>query len=133
VKLTPGGVALGAVGLAIGFAAVIQLREATLSTHQRMPRDSTVVVELSADTKGGETDQSLPEMVEALFLACRLEVTSDLVAPLERVGEGRFRAQLRPAMDETNRRQFRGCLEDWTVDHLQVDQVVLTNRLGGGA
>jgi hypothetical protein len=24
-------------------------------------------------------------------------------------------------MDETNRRQFRGCLEDWTVDHLRLD------------
>jgi hypothetical protein len=24
-------------------------------------------------------------------------------------------------MDETNRRQFRGCLEDWTIDHLRLD------------
>jgi hypothetical protein len=23
-------------------------------------------------------------------------------------------------MDETNRRQFRGCLQDWTVDHLRI-------------
>jgi hypothetical protein len=26
-------------------------------------------------------------------------------------------------MDQTNRRQFRGCLEDWTLDQLLVDVV----------
>jgi hypothetical protein len=28
-------------------------------------------------------------------------------------------------MDETNRRQFRGCLEDWLVDHIRLDVVSL--------
>ena len=34
-----------------------------------------------------------------------------------------YRAVLQPAMDQTNRRQFRGCLEDWTLDQLLVDVV----------
>jgi hypothetical protein len=34
---------------------------------------------------------------------------------------GTFRAVLAPALDETNERQFRGCLEDWTMDQLLVD------------
>ncbi|HEY8058449.1 MAG TPA: hypothetical protein VID94_06845, partial [Acidimicrobiales bacterium] len=34
-----------------------------------------------------------------------------------------YRAVLQPAMDQTNRRQFRGCLEDWTLDQLLVDEV----------
>ena len=37
------------------------------------------------------------------------------------LGDGRFEASLVPALDETNQRQLRGCLEDWTLDHLKVD------------
>jgi hypothetical protein len=28
-------------------------------------------------------------------------------------------------MDETDQRQFRGCLEDWVIDHVQADVVRL--------
>jgi hypothetical protein len=80
---------------------------------------------VSAKTKGGEKSQRLPEMVEAQLLACRLEVNSDLDGPIERLGEGRYRAVLDTALDDTNRRQFRGCLEDWIVDHLQLGVVEL--------
>ena len=62
-------------------------------------------------------------MVEAQLLTCRLEVTSDLAGPIEDLGDGRFRAVFEPAMDETNRRQFRGCVEDFVIDHLQVNVV----------
>jgi hypothetical protein len=82
---------------------------------------------VSASTKGGEPNQTLSEMVEAQLLACRLEVESDLARPIERVGDGRYRAALVPALDESNRRQFRGCVEDWIIDHVQVEVVELTN------
>jgi hypothetical protein len=62
-------------------------------------------------------------MVEALLLTCRLEVTSDLVDPPREVSDGRFLAVLDPALDETNRRQFKGCIEDFTIDHLRADIV----------
>lgn len=116
---------LGLVGLGIGFAGVVALREATLSTHEEVTgREMQLVV--SAKTHGGEEDQILSEMVEAQLLTCRLEVTSDLAGPIESLGDGRFRAVLVPAMDQTNRRQFRGCVEDFVTDHLQIDVVELS-------
>jgi hypothetical protein len=124
-KLTPGRVVLGAIGLAVGVAAVLALREATLSTHEPVTGDGIELV-VSAKTEGGERDQTLPEMVEAQLQTCRLEVTSDLDGPIESLGDGRFRAVLTPAMDETNRRQFRGCVEDFMIDHVQIDVLQLT-------
>ncbi len=124
-KLTPGRVVLGAIGLAVGVAAVLALREATLSTHEPVAGDGIELV-VSAKTEGGERDQTLPEMVEAQLQTCRLEVTSDLDGPIESLGDGRFRAVLTPAMDETNRRQFRGCVEDFMIDHVQIDVIELS-------
>jgi hypothetical protein len=116
-------VALAAVGLLLGGVGVAALREATMSTHHSVDPASEVRVELSGRTRGAERGQSLAEMVEAQLLTCRLEVKSDLVRPVRAVGEDRFVATLRPAMDETNRRQFRGCVEDFSVDHVQIDVV----------
>lgn len=126
MRIRPLSVLLGCLGLVIGVLGVLALREATLSTHERIPLDTRAEVRLTARTEGGETNQSLIEMVEALVVACRLEVTSDLVGGVAQEGEHRFRVVLEPALDQTNRRQLRGCLEDWTVDHLQVDQVAIT-------
>ena len=117
--------ALALVGLGIGIVAVLALREATLSTHQPVPRDSRIELVVAAHTKGGEPNQTLAEMVEAQLLACRLEVKSDLVGDIEPEGDDRFRAVLAPSMDDTNRRQFRGCIEDWVVDHVRLDVVRL--------
>ncbi len=119
-KLTPTRAALGLVGLAVGVVGVFALREATLSTHQPVTADEMELV-VSARTHGGEHDQTLAEMVEAQLLTCRLEVTSDLAGPIESLGDGLFRVVLQPAMDQTNRRQFRGCVEDFVTDHLQID------------
>jgi hypothetical protein len=123
--LRPGRVVLGLIGLGIGVVAVLALREATLSTHQRVTGRGMELV-VSAKAKGGEKSQTLSEMVEAQLLTCRLEVNTDLDGRIEPLGSGRFRAELALALDQTNRRQFRGCLEDWIVDHLQVDVVQLT-------
>lgn len=124
-KLTAARVALGLVGLAIGIAGVLALREATLSTHQPVSGRGMELV-VSASTHGGEQGQTLAEMVEAQLLTCRLEVNSDVTGPIEALGDGRFRAVLEPAMDETNRRQFRGCVEDFIIDHLQISVLQLT-------
>ena len=125
-------VVLGAVGLAVGAAAVLALREATLSTHQPVARGSRTVVVVEAETDHAEVGQTVAEMTQAIMLTCRLEVSSDLVGEIqvvETTGDpavdedqmGVFRAVLQPALDQTNERQFRGCLEDWTIDQLLVD------------
>lgn len=125
MKIRPGHIALGAVGLTAGVLGVGALREATLSTHQPVPPGSEITVVLRAEAKGGETGQTLAEMVEAQLSTCRLEVASDLMAPVSAVGDDVFRAVLSPSMDETNRRQFRGCLEDWKIDHVRIDVLEL--------
>jgi len=121
-KLSPVKLALGTVGLAVGIVGVLALREATLSTHEEVDARQVELV-VAASSAGGEPGQTLGEMVEAQLLTCRLEVTSDLAGPIEDLGDGRFRAVFEPAMDETNRRQFCGCVEDFVIDHLQVNVV----------
>jgi hypothetical protein len=123
-KLKPGRILLGLLGLGIGIVAVLALREATLSTHEEVDARETELV-VSARTAGGEKSQRLPEMVEAQLLTCRLEVNADYAGPIERLGSGRFRAVLAPALDETNQRQFRGCVEDFIIDHLQINVLEL--------
>jgi hypothetical protein len=124
-----GRVVLGAIGLILGGLAVFALREATLSTHEPIVADSQVEVVVEVETEGRERGQTEDELIEALFLTCRLEVNSDLVDEVEALepraddDDPLYRAVLQPAMDQTNRRQFRGCLEDWTIDQLLVDVV----------
>lgn len=109
-------------------AGVLALREATLSTHQPVPADSRVDVVLRARSHGGEPGQTVEEMVSALLLMCRLEVTTDPAGALQPLGDERYRMVFRPGLDRSDRRQFRGCLEDWRVDHLSVDVISLINR-----
>lgn len=123
MKIRPGALALGVLGLLVGVAAVLALREATLSTHQPVAEGSRTRLVLEAETEGGEAGQSVDEMIEAVVLACRLEVSSDLATPMEAMGDGLFAAELTPALDQTNERQLRGCLEDWSIDHLLVDVI----------
>jgi len=118
------------VGATIAVVAVIALRDATLSTHQRIDRDSRIELVVDGRSKGAEGGQTVAEMVQAQVLTCRLEVNSDLVGPIENEGNGRFRAVLTPSMDESNRRQFRGCLEDWVIDQFQID-VIRLEEVGG--
>jgi hypothetical protein len=117
---------LALIGIAIGVVLIVALREATLSTHQPVPPDSTLEIVVSASTKGGERNQILVEMVEAQLATCRLEVSSDVVGPVEVDDDGHFRAVLRPSLDETNRRQFRGCVEDWVIDHVRLNVLSMT-------
>jgi len=123
MTMRPGTVAAGILGLALLIGGVKELREATLSTHQSMEPGSRVELVVQASTHRGEKGQSLQEMVEALLVTCRLEVTSDIDLPVRDEGDGRFRAVVRPDLDRTDRRQLRGCIEDWTIDQLRVDVV----------
>jgi hypothetical protein len=109
------------IGVVAAVIAVVLLRDATLSTHQPVDPDSRIELVLRVSTRGGEAGQTVPEMAEAQVLTCRLEVNSDPIAPLENLGDGRFRVILVPSMDRTDQRQFRGCLEDWTIDHVRSD------------
>jgi hypothetical protein len=111
-----------------GVAAVVALREPTLSTHQPVPPGSSVELVVAAHSRGAERSQGLDELVEAQLATCRLEINSDLidVGPNpDGEADERYRAVLEPGMDDTDRRQFRGCVEDWTIDHLSMDVISL--------
>lgn len=114
------------VAIATVVGGVLLVRDATLSTHQPVDPDSRVDLVVRIRTNGNERGQTVDEIMEALLLSCRLEVNSDPAGAVEDLGDGRYRATLRPGMDTTDRRQFRGCLEDWTIDHVRADVEHLT-------
>ncbi len=119
-------VAVTVVVLGVGFRV---LADATQSRHHRIDPDSTIELVVQASSRDAEAGQSLQELVTAQVLRCRLQGHSDLVGDVTAAGRpGRFRAVLGPAMDRTDRRQFRGCLQDWSTDHLRVEVVRLDVR-----
>ncbi len=124
-KIKPIPLVLAIAGLVIGYLSVLALREATLSTHESVPRDSEIEVIVKGHMRGAERGQVMAEMVEAQLLTCRLEVKSDLVGGIAAQGDDVFRAVFRPSMDTTDRRQFRGCVEDWLIDHVRFDVLSL--------
>ena len=120
--VTPLRVAVALVVLALVGAGTWQLRSATMSTHVPVDPVSRLAVTVDAESRLSETGQSLREQVMAKVSMCRLEVrASDPVGPLDPMSDGRFRFVLQPSLDDTDRIQFRGCMEDWNVDHLIVD------------
>ncbi len=133
MTIAPVRLALGALGLTAGVLGVVAVRDATLSTHQPARPGSQVEVVVSARSEGAEPGQTLPELVEALVLTCRLEVPADLAGPIRDQGDGEFRVTLEPALDKTDRRQLRGCIEDWTIDQLLVDVVSFQDRSAAAA
>ena len=118
---------LGVVGAVAGLLGLRAVRDATLSTHTTKIADNTrIELIVDASIHRSEAHQSIDEIVEAQIVTCRLEVNSDVVGDIESLGHNRFRAVLTPTMDHTNQRQFRGCLEDWVIDHVRLDVVSLT-------
>ena len=124
--------ALGAlVGIAVLAGGVYALRESTISRHSVQDSTSRLEVVIDADLRGSEPGQTKVEYARAKVFACRTEVAlSDPVedlTPITRDGEDLFRFVLQPSLDDTDRRQFRGCMEDWNMDHIQVDVVSMVD------
>ena len=113
--------------LGVLAAGVLVMRDATLSTHQPVAADSELAVVIHARKHRGESTQSVAEMAEAVTLLCRLEVNSDPTGAIEDIGDDDFRFVLRPSLDRTDRRQFRGCLEDWRADGVLLDVVSMVD------
>lgn len=119
------GIVTVAVVIVVLGLGVRVLGNATQSRHGHVDPASTMVLVVEASSHGEEAGQSLEEMVTAQILRCRLQGHADPVGAIRTVAPGRFRAVLAPAMDHTDRRQFTGCLQDWSLDHLRVRVVRL--------
>ncbi len=124
------------VGVMVLGAGVYLLRESTISRHSVQDSTSRLEVLIDADLKGAEPGQTVAEYAQAKVFACRTEVAlADPVGPftpVTRDGESLFRFVLQPSLDETDRRQFRGCMEDWNMDHVQVDVVSMVELSPAG-
>lgn len=108
------------------------MREATESRHVPMPADSRVRVVIHPRSNRPESSQSIERVISAHIAFCQLEVGSELVGDLEEVSDDplRFAFEMAPALDETDRKQFRGCLEDWIVDNHRTDVVEIEEVSG---
>lgn len=60
---------------------------------------------------------------DALWAVCWAQTSSRMTGDgrLEALGDGRYRAVLRPAVGHHDERQLVGCLEDLTVDRVLAD------------
>lgn len=114
-----------AVGVFFGGAT---LMDHTLSRHEDVAPDSELVVELTVATRSGvEGDNE--EIAEALALACQLEVRSKVVPDsLEVLDDNRYRFVMRPTLDDSDRRQLIGCLQDFHIDNVLANVVSTHQR-----
>lgn len=119
------------IGIAVvvaGLVGVRALADATLTTHVEMDPDSRLAVVVHGSMHD-ESEFDLSLGVESLVRFCQLEVGRDIgIGPLEPLDGDRFRFVLQPALDEADQRQFRGCIGDIVIDHLQasVESMTLT-------
>ncbi len=104
------------------LGGVYLLREATMSTHYDTSPESRLEVVVRASSNRAEPGVTLIQAAAAQIDSCALEVSARRLGDLRVVDAdaGRLAVTLQPALDSTDRKQYRGCLEDWSVDHLLV-------------
>lgn len=110
------------VVLGVGIAA---MREATESRHEPRHPDSRVRVLIQPRSNRPESSQGIRNVVTAQLSFCQLEVGSTIEGEMHQVSVDpvRYSFVMAPALDETDRKQFRGCVEDWIVDNHRIDVV----------
>jgi hypothetical protein len=99
------------------IAGVLVLRAATMTVHDDPRPGSATRVVYRVETRGGPGALALSR---ALLETCETRVSHDRTdeGPRE-LGDQRYEAILRPALDRFDRREFEGCLEDRTISHVQ--------------
>ncbi len=125
-RLVQGG--LVAVLFAGAFLGGSALMDRTLSRHEGVPPGSELVVEMTISSRAGvEADNE--EIAEALVVACQLEVRSSVAGDgIETLAEDHYRFVMRPSLDESDRRQLTGCLQDLRIDNVLANVVSMEQR-----
>jgi hypothetical protein len=110
------------------FFGGASLMDHTLSRHEDVPPDSELVVELTIATRAG-VEAGNEEIAEALVVACQLEVRSNVLPDsIETIEEGRYQFVMRPGLDDSDRRQLIGCLQDFRIDNVLANVVSTRQR-----
>lgn len=117
-----------AVTLVLLGVGVLGLRQATMSVHTDIPDDSHLDVFVSADTLVEVDPPRRLARSQVNLCAAEAIPTSDLTAfePTSAVQDPApelpvFRFRLEPGLDDPDRAQLRGCLEDLRVRHLRLN------------
>lgn len=113
----------GGLLLALTLVAltVVVLRETTRTVHTAVPTGARTEVEVVAYVRQ-EHPEARRDLTSGLVELCRARVGTGLADPgLETVAPGRYRFALEPGLDEFNRREMHGCLEDARLQHLELD------------
>ena len=111
---------LAMVGLVVAGLAVVKLAEMTMTRHHAVDPATAMVVTVEAHTKG-HTPYSELQMARSLFMICRLEAETTIAADdFDVLAPHTLRFVIRPALDRADQRQLHGCLEDASVDQLQL-------------
>ncbi len=110
--------------LFVGIAIPI-LANATMSKRTPVDEGSTMEVIMTARISH-EPQNSIGEMARTLFATCRLQVPAVVHEEgFRRLATDRFRFVIQPSLNESDRRQLHGCLEDSRLQHLQADVIAI--------
>jgi hypothetical protein len=125
-RLIQAGV-LAAVAGGVFFGGA-SLMDHTLSRHEDVPPDSELVVEMTIATRTG-VEAGNEEIAEALVVACQLEVRSNVLPDsIKTIEDGRYQFVMRPGLDDSDRRQLIGCLQDFRIDNVLANVVSTRQR-----
>ena len=112
-----------AVFVAAVAIAVDILGDMTQTRPDEVNEDAVTEVILRVDED--RFGQGRDAAADALWSVCWAQTSSRMVLTgdgrLEALGDGRYRAVLRPAVGHHDERQVVGCLEDLTVDRVRAD------------
>ena len=119
----------GLVAAALGgvFVGGTTLMDATMTRHDDVEAGSTLEVELTISMRSG-VEAREEEIAEALVVVCQLEVRGGVVEDLEALDDSRYRFVMTPGLDEADRNQLTGCLQDMRIDHVLANVVSMTQR-----
>lgn len=88
------------------------------------PSDPSSRMEVLVRARPHNDDIDVADATETLFAVCLLEARSRHTdRDVRRVDERTWSFRIRPALDESDQRQLRGCLEDARIDRYQADVV----------
>jgi hypothetical protein len=119
--------AVAVVLIAAFFAGGNMLRNETLTRHDKVDPRSTLRVEMTVAARGAEAEEA--SLALSLISLCQVEVAAGLVpGSFSPEGPHRYAFVMTPSLDDADRKQLHGCLQDMRLDHFLAHVVDMTHR-----